>query len=141
MLKALVPVDGSRTSERAVRHVIRLRSSGVPIEPLLMNVQQTGNAWEVQRFLKDEEIRKTRLAHAETCLRSAKRLLDRAGIAHETTVAFGDPAEEIAKHAKKGGFDLIVIGTHGRGAFAGLLMGSVAMKVLHLTNVPLTLVK
>ena len=37
--------------------------------------------------------------------------------------------------------DLIVMGTHGRSGFAGLVMGSVASRVLHLADCPVLLVK
>ncbi len=37
--------------------------------------------------------------------------------------------------------DLIVMGTHGRGPVAGLVMGSVATRVLHLAACPVLLVK
>ena len=53
----------------------------------------------------------------------------------------GDPAEKIAQFAKRGGFDKIVMGTHGRGGITAMLMGSVATKVLHHATVPVTLVK
>ena len=42
----------------------------------------------------------------------------------------GDPATEIVRFAGEEGFDLIVMGTHGRTGLDRLLMGSVAEKVL-----------
>jgi nucleotide-binding universal stress UspA family protein len=33
------------------------------------------------------------------------------------------------------------MGSHGRGGLAGLLLGSVATKVIHLTRLPVTVVK
>jgi nucleotide-binding universal stress UspA family protein len=43
---------------------------------------------------------------------------------------FGDPADEILRHAVEAHSDLIVLGTHGRTGLARLLLGSVAEKVL-----------
>jgi len=43
--------------------------------------------------------------------------------------------------AEERGCDQIVMGTHGRGTIAGLLIGSVATKVLHLAKAPVLLVK
>jgi nucleotide-binding universal stress UspA family protein len=43
--------------------------------------------------------------------------------------------------AKGDKFDLIVMGSHGHGALAGLLMGSVATKVLALSKTPVLLVR
>jgi nucleotide-binding universal stress UspA family protein len=141
MLKALIPVDGSKTSERAVRHVIDLSKGREPMEVHLVNVQEEADAWEVRRFLKASEVKQTQLEHGAAALANAKRLLDRAGIEYETHVLIGDPAEQIAKLAKRLRCDKIIIGTHGRGSLTGMLMGSVASKVLHHATIPVTLVK
>ena len=45
------------------------------------------------------------------------------------------------EEAMNSGCDQIIMGSHGRTALGGLLLGSVAMKVLHLTDIPVTLVK
>jgi nucleotide-binding universal stress UspA family protein len=47
----------------------------------------------------------------------------------------------IAQYAKEKGCDQIVMGTRGLGTVQGLLLGSVATKVIHLANVPVMLVK
>jgi len=46
------------------------------------------------------------------------------------------PAEAIVEHAKRSKADLIVMGTHGRGTVAHLLMGSVAERVVRLAPCP-----
>ena len=141
MLKALVPVDGSATAERAVRHVISLVKGRQPMEIHLLNVQEEADAPEIRRFMKPAEIKRSQMQHGEAALVSAKKLLDRAGLEYEAHVLIGDPAEQIAKYARRGGFDKIVIGTHGRSGLTAMLMGSVASKVLHHSSVPVTLVK
>ena len=141
MLKALIPVDGSKTSERAVRHVIALAKGGESYEVHLVNVQEAADAPEVRRFLKEDDVARMQLQHGEVALRAAKKLLDRAGVDYKEYVLIGDPAEEIAALAKRVRADKIIMGTHGRGMLAGMLMGSVATKVLHRATVPVTLVK
>ncbi len=42
----------------------------------------------------------------------------------------GDPAAEIVNYVREAGFDLVVMGTHGRTGLERLLMGSVAEKVM-----------
>lgn len=51
------------------------------------------------------------------------------------------PALAIVEHAKKARVDLIVIGTHGRGAVAHLLMGSVAERVVRTAPCPVLTVR
>ena len=46
------------------------------------------------------------------------------------------PAPAIIDYAKNQGIDMIVMGTHGRGAFAHLVMGSVAERVVRLASCP-----
>lgn len=57
------------------------------------------------------------------------------------TVAEGHPFVEIVKHASEGKADLIVIGTHGRGAIAHMLLGSVAENVVRKAPCPVLTVK
>lgn len=52
-----------------------------------------------------------------------------------------NPAETIVTYAKAHGIDLIVMGTHGRGAMARLLMGSVAEKVVRSAPCPVLTVR
>jgi len=53
----------------------------------------------------------------------------------------GAPAQEIVKYAKDTDIDLIVVGTHGRGAVAKLLMGSVAERVVRTASCPVLTVR
>ncbi len=53
----------------------------------------------------------------------------------------GDPASEIIRLAEKVKADLIVLGTHGRGGFSRLILGSVAEGVMRLAPCPVLTVK
>lgn len=53
----------------------------------------------------------------------------------------GAAADQIATTAAKGGFDLIIMGSHGHGTLSNLVMGSVATKVLANCKVPVLLVR
>jgi len=57
-----------------------------------------------------------------------------------TAVLSGSPANAIVKYAEEQQADLIVIGSHGRGAVSRLLLGSVAERVLHLAGRPVFVV-
>jgi nucleotide-binding universal stress UspA family protein len=141
MFKVLIPVDGSACSERAVRHVVKLAGMTGELVVELINVQPAANAWEVKRFLREEEIANLHEALSEEATRTARALLDRAAIAFTVRHLVGEVAETIAQYAGTCGCDQIVMGSRGHTALEGLLLGSISTKVLHLAQVPLTLIK
>ena len=62
---------------------------------------------------------------------------DASGPATKTTLRTSNaPAPVIVEYAKENNVDLIVIGTHGRGAVAHLLMGNVAERVVRTAACP-----
>jgi nucleotide-binding universal stress UspA family protein len=67
---------------------------------------------------------------------------DRAALHATPVLATSDnAAEEIVRYAKAHAIDLIVMGTHGRGAVAQLLMGSVAERVVRTAPCPVLTVR
>jgi nucleotide-binding universal stress UspA family protein len=59
-----------------------------------------------------------------------------AGLDVDTTIAVGNVAEEIIKHAEKSGTDMIIIGTHGRKGLEKIMFGSVAAGVVKGAHCP-----
>jgi nucleotide-binding universal stress UspA family protein len=51
------------------------------------------------------------------------------------------PAQSIVSYAKDAHIDLVIVGTHGRGATSRLLPGSVAERVVRLASCPVLMVK
>jgi nucleotide-binding universal stress UspA family protein len=74
-------------------------------------------------------------------VKGARQRLDRYQINLPTSrvervLAEGDAAWNISNYAKEKAVDLVMTGTHGHGALRRLLLGSVAMKVLHDVSCP-----
>ena len=141
MLKTLLAVDSSENSLRAVRHLIELVQGREPMEVFLLNVQEPIDAWEVKRMYPAEELEAMQVSKGGDALATAEALLDASTVAYHPQVLIGDVAQSIAQYAKDMGCDKIIIGTRGLDSLANLLLGSVATKVIHLTDVPVTLVK
>ncbi len=141
MLKALIPFDGSDNALRAVDHLISLVQAREPMEVHLLHVRQPIDSWEIRRVLTADEIAALQLSEGEDALQAARQRLEAAGISYTATILVGDVAQTIARHATEIGCDKIIMGSSGASAIAGLLLGSVTMKVIHLAQVPVTVVK
>ncbi len=79
----------------------------------------------------------TAQAHAEHQMKDFSEQVRQAGVQiADARLESGDAARTIVDAADSGGFDLIVMGTHGRTGLGHLLMGSVAEKVIRRAHVP-----
>jgi nucleotide-binding universal stress UspA family protein len=78
---------------------------------------------------------------AETVFKPIRASLAKRDVEAEYVHKVGEPGEEIAAFARKGGFDLVVMGSHGHGALARLVVGSVTSRVLASCEVPLLIVR
>lgn len=84
------------------------------------------------------------MKEAQANIDSAVQKLSAAGIKASGTVreaVFGFAAREIVSEANSHDAGLIVMGSRGRGDLVGLLLGSTAHKVLHLTDRPVMIVR
>lgn len=74
----------------------------------------------------------------EPCIARAKAAGVNAEAVHESDTAAWHAIMAVAARA---GCDVIVMGSHGRGGLASLIMGSQTQKVLHHTNLPVLVVR
>jgi nucleotide-binding universal stress UspA family protein len=141
MFNILLAVDGSDSALRAVEHVIR-RVAEVPDHYVirLVNVQYPLHG-SASVFVDPAQVRQYHHDEGMKALAAARASLDRAGIAYTHHLFVGEPAEVIARYAKEQGCDEIVIGMRGLSGITSLLVGSVASKLIHLSEVPVLLVK
>ena len=141
-MKMLLPVDGSENSLRAVQHVIAMKEQySDPIEVHLLNVQLPVASGAVKMFISQQQLNDFYRDEGVVALKDARALLDQAGVSYQHHIGVGDLAGTITSYAKDKQCRQIVIGTRGRGSFAGALLGSVATKVVHLADIPVLLIK
>ena len=126
--KILVPTDFSQHSANAVRYGAELAAKFGADLHLLHCVEQTpilygeGGAW-----ISPETIVELQAA-ADKQLQEVPVDVDGVNVIRKCVD--GHPFVEVIRYAKSEETDLIVMGTHGRGAIAHLLLGSVAEKVV-----------
>ena|SRR5437867_1727211 len=141
--RLLLPVNGSASSDRAIRYLIERWGRDPRTEDLevhLLNVQHPLSG-DVTAFVDHDAIKQHHHDEGLKALETARRALDKEGIPYFFHVAVGDPAEIIAHFAREKKCDEIVVGTRGASRIADVITGSVASRVSHLADVPVVLVK
>lgn len=143
--RILVPVDGSNTSDSALREAIKLASDRKAELWIVHVIEDIVPMWDVE-VLNINDIREGLRQNGQRVLAKAEAMARDAGIKAETKLIDTSPpgariASMIAAEAKAWPADLIVIGTHGRRGVDHLLMGSVAEGVVRISPVPVLLIR
>jgi nucleotide-binding universal stress UspA family protein len=137
--KILVPLDGSSLAERVLPRVAELAAT-LKARVTLLNVcyspvgELAGEGSPGTLAAAEAQERKL----GEQFLARACRDLEARGLAVDWALIDGVPAREIIAYAQERGYDLIALGTHGRGEIAWNL-GGVADKVAAHATVPVLL--
>jgi len=115
----------------ARRHGARLRLIHVVEDPIA-----TG-AWTSEVYVPNlGEVLQGVISYAEEQLTGLKTSAAAEDVAADTAVVRGRPAPAILEYATSGGFDLIVMGTHGRTGLSHAVLGSVAERVVRRAPCP-----
>jgi nucleotide-binding universal stress UspA family protein len=148
MERILVGVDGSAPSLKAVDFAADLANK-YDAELILLKVvphlpPELDSA--VEEYARSEQIpvpaAELMLTMADSILDDARRNAYTKGAARiSAEPSVGDPAQEIITVAQDRQADLIVVGSRGHGRLAGLLLGSVAQKVMSLAHCPVVVVR
>jgi nucleotide-binding universal stress UspA family protein len=142
MRRILVAIDGSEAALRALDYAVTQARCEPAAELHVLNVQPTlSNYTMPEIYVTQERIREVTATRARAILDGAARHLADTGCRFELEQIEGDPAETIAHRASELGCESITMGTHGLTSIGILFMGSVAQKVVHYADVPVTLVK
>jgi nucleotide-binding universal stress UspA family protein len=146
MIKTLlVPVDGSELAERAMRTSIEFAQQlagaivGFIVEP---PVPHPSRGLGAMRYLGEVEAHNAEKArHADAVLRDFGERAKAKGVPFEGAyVQTAEVDEAIASAARQRRCDMIVMVTHGRGAFGELLFGSHTKAVMARSRLPLLVV-
>lgn len=142
----LIPTDGSEFAQKAVGHGVGLAKalgaritaffSAPPATPIIYrNSLPVGYTTTEEHQALIEQTTKRNLGFIE---QAAKQ----AGVPCEAVHAINDfPDDEIIKTAARHNCDLIVMASHGQSGLRGVLIGSVAQKVLSRSSVPVLIIR
>jgi nucleotide-binding universal stress UspA family protein len=78
---------------------------------------------------------------AEKVFKPLRTFFAKQGLSAQFVSKVGPAAEVISDAAKKGNYDLLMLGSHGHGTLSNLVMGSVSTKVVANCDTPVLLVR
>lgn len=152
-MKILIGYDGSECADAALAD---LKRAGLPndAEALIVSVAEVWmpppppSSYEIVEVARDlhsaAELQK-RYAKSSRAMTEANELALRAGDrvrkefpgwVVQTEALFGSPAHELIMKADEWKPDMVVVGSHGRGAFGRFVLGSISQKILSEARCP-----
>lgn len=133
MFKTIIwATDGSESAERALQIALEL-AADADARLLVVHADERlgGRAGGAHVLADDEDIQQQLASKIEELVGS--------GVRASFQVVHGlnrDPADLIADAARENAADVIVVGTRGHGRIAGVLLGSVTQRLLHVAPCP-----
>jgi len=141
--KILIATDGSETSMRAAKMAVSIgKASGASLTAVyVLDVHRLAQlpGYAAMPGIKDN-LMELMLKEGGEALEEIGDMARDANVAYERVVVEGDPGEELLKLCREPGFDLVVLGSVGRGVLTRLLLGSVAERVVRHSPVPVLVV-
>ena len=136
--KILVPLDGSKNSQRGLEMAISLaRQCGATITGVF-----SIHAPPHSEFRGVGSVEKSLNREVKKIMEESKTLAAKNGIVFKEKLMRGDIGYNIVKLAQgKEKFDMIVIGSRGRSSAKELFVGSVSNYVIHTAKIPVLVVK
>ena len=139
--KILVPIDGSENSMRALNHGLFL-SSNLKIKLTILFVIEVPPFVYVQSQKVVNSVMASLEKEAKDVLEEGRNQAKKYDVEPEILFLEGNNiASIIIEHGEKNNFDLIVIGSKGKGKLKTSLLGSVSNKVIHHSKNPVYVVK
>ena len=152
--KILVPLDGSELAECALNHVQKLFQDGFVGEVVLLNAVVADIPWRALNVGEEghsitfdiNTIMKSFMDKSRQYLAKVKYQIS-SGVSSEgiqvktEAIESNAPSHTITDYAQKNGVDLIVMATHGYTGMKKMMLGSIALKVLHESNIPVLLIR
>jgi len=141
--RILVAVDGSPFAERALAQAVdlsrkygaRLLIVHVVLRRFYAVTPSEAGVLATTVFVKEME------SEGKKIIAKSEEIVKAAGVAYESKLVQGVPADEIVRLAQAERVDLIIIGSRGLTEVRAFLLGSVSDKVTHHAKCPILIVK
>jgi nucleotide-binding universal stress UspA family protein len=135
--KICCPIDFSDPSRTALRTAVDLCNTFGAELTLFHAYQLPGYTLPEGSVVASPKMLQDLADQADAHLVEWKKLAEGIGAQGvRTAKSVGEPALEIVEFARQGGFDLLVLGTHGRTGIRHALLGSTAERVVRRAGCP-----
>ena len=139
-MKILLAVDGSPYTKKMLAYLAAHELFSPKNEYTAFTAQMMLPS-QARAALGKELVTKYYEGEGQRVMTPVQKYLERQGVKAKCIWKTGEAGELIAKLAEAEKFDLVVMGSHGYGALANLVVGSVATKVLASCKVPVLIVR
>ena len=140
-MKILLPVDGSDHTKRMLAYIAAHDELlGAAHEYTFVSVVVPIPSYAT-RFLERVMLEGYYDEQVEQVFKPVRAFAEQQRWTYRTVHAQGHPADEIARIAEAGQYDLIVMGSHGHTSLGNVILGSVASGVLARCKLPVLLVR
>lgn len=140
-MKILLAVDGSEFTKKMLAYLSTHDELFSTTHNYTLLTVQAPLPARARTMVGKEAVESFQREESEKVLGPVSKFLLRHNIDAKTMAKVGHAGETISKVADSGQFDLVVMGSHGHGAWGKLVMGSVATQVLAHCQVPVLLVR
>ncbi len=135
--KILCPIDFSEPARAAMTAAVELSRQFDAELTLFHSYQLPGYTLPEGSVVASPKMLQELADQAEAHLAEWKAIAEKLGARKvETAKGIGDPALEVVEVAREGGYDLIVLGTHGRTGIRHALLGSITERVVRHARCP-----
>jgi nucleotide-binding universal stress UspA family protein len=140
-MKILIAVDGSPTTKRALAYLAAHDEwLGAHHRYTLLHVTPAVPP-RAAAVIDKATLADYYAEEAEKVFKPLRGFFVKQSLNAEYVAKVGHAAEVIAAVAKKGDYDLLMMGSHGHGALGNLVLGSVSTKVLAHSELPVLLIR
>ena len=134
----LFATDGSDSAALAERHALALAlRTGARMEAVYVIDRHLAFQLGVYASTALDEFKKDGRQALDEFAQRARRV----GVEAETHLIEGRPGPTIIGESERLGADLLVVGSHGQGALADVLLGSVSLHIVHHSQIPVCIVR
>lgn len=135
--KILVPLDGSKNSFRALTRAIDLAKQTKATIACILVIQTYRTEMGVVKTVVGEVMSR----NLKKIMKIAKNKCKKNQIKFLEAIRYGQEGKEIVSFAEKNDYDMIVIGSRGRGLLKEALLGSTSHYVVHASKIPVLIIK